>query len=516
MNLKKWVTGLLIIVSCSSRAQTCPITAGPDTSVCAGSIVQLTATPGFNTYSWSPGAGLSDSTIANPVATAVDATTYIVTGTSGSGSNLINNGDFSLGNTGFTSGLNFTSLYSPGDYDVAPTFFTTSYSLGDHTPTTDEMFMSVDGAYSLLTLWQQTIPAITPSTNYNFTFWVTLSSVNAPQFEIHFIGNVTGDVVVSTITGAYGAPPPASYWIWSQVVPPVWNSGANTSVTIKIINLELNGYGNDFGLDDFAFTTTSSCVATDTVTIGINPPPPMPVTTDTAICEGGATQQLQAGGTNILWYTSPGSAAGSITAPTPTSATVGQQSFYATQTVNGCESDTATVHVNILTGSPVFVLDPAQPECSQKTKDIGPVNPSWQYLWSDGSTVSPFTATATGTYVLTASNNCGSTTDSVALVFEDCHCYFYLPNAFTPNGNATNDLFRPKHDCIFGTYDMSIYNRWGQKIFETKDPLEGWDGDYMGKPAELGVYVVHISYTAKSESGYLDPKTVLSSVTLVR
>ncbi len=69
----------------------------------------------------------------------------------------------------------------------------------------------------------------------------------------------------------------------------------------------------------------------------------------------------------------------------------------------------------------------------------------------------------------------------------------YFPNAFAPKG--TNNTFKPVFSFFGGTeFIFQIYNRWGQLIFETKDPTEGWNGTYKGNYVERGVYVYKLSY----------------------
>jgi gliding motility-associated-like protein len=72
----------------------------------------------------------------------------------------------------------------------------------------------------------------------------------------------------------------------------------------------------------------------------------------------------------------------------------------------------------------------------------------------------------------------------------------FVPNAFTPNGDGTNDTFKPVNYFTdqTGDYLLLIYNRWGQKIFETNDILKPWKGDYQGNPSPNGVYIYYISY----------------------
>jgi len=83
-----------------------------------------------------------------------------------------------------------------------------------------------------------------------------------------------------------------------------------------------------------------------------------------------------------------------------------------------------------------------------------------------------------------------------------------VPTAFTPNQDHMNDLFRIKYPNIVKTVYIVVYNRLGQKIFETTDPHKGWDGTVNGIPQPMGTYVWRINYTdaennKESLSGYV-------------
>jgi gliding motility-associated-like protein len=73
----------------------------------------------------------------------------------------------------------------------------------------------------------------------------------------------------------------------------------------------------------------------------------------------------------------------------------------------------------------------------------------------------------------------------------------YVPNAFTPkNGDVLNDIYKPYlayYDAGMD-YNLKIFNRWGEKVFETTDPAEGWDGTYKGELCQMDVYVYVIEY----------------------
>ena len=75
--------------------------------------------------------------------------------------------------------------------------------------------------------------------------------------------------------------------------------------------------------------------------------------------------------------------------------------------------------------------------------------------------------------------------------------YFFLPNAFTPNGDGINDLYFGVGNANEAeSFHLTIWNRWGEMIFETDDPDEGWNGRKFnsGEIAPNGVYVVVVQY----------------------
>lgn len=69
---------------------------------------------------------------------------------------------------------------------------------------------------------------------------------------------------------------------------------------------------------------------------------------------------------------------------------------------------------------------------------------------------------------------------------------FYVPNSFTPNGDGINDTWSPLGNAMLpATYALEIYDRWGEQIFASTDPMKGWDGTSGGDEAPIGVYVFH-------------------------
>ena len=136
--------------------------------------------------------------------------------------------------------------------------------------------------------------------------------------------------------------------------------------------------------------------------------------------------------------------------------------------------------------------------CRGETFIIKPTANAADYKWQDGAVGGLYTATASGLYRITAQNGCGRDTAQINIVFESCPCALLLPNAFTPNGDGVNDNFRPLHACDMTDYSMTIFNRYGEKIYFTTDPLEGWNGKIKGSLLNMGGYVWTVIYTKPS------------------
>lgn len=117
------------------------------------------------------------------------------------------------------------------------------------------------------------------------------------------------------------------------------------------------------------------------------------------------------------------------------------------------------------------------------------------YLWNTGEQSSTLAISSFGTHYLTVTdyNNCIGT-DTINIIRKNC-MYIGIPNAFTPNKDTKNDIFKPIINQAIKQYSFVVYNRYGQKIFETHDYSKGWDGTYKGKDQPIGTYVYRILYT---------------------
>lgn len=117
-----------------------------------------------------------------------------------------------------------------------------------------------------------------------------------------------------------------------------------------------------------------------------------------------------------------------------------------------------------------------------------------EFIWQDGNTALNYVVGDSGIYRVIAHNGCGYDTASVHIARKTCACELTLPNAFTPDNDGRNDVFRPLHPCNMTEYRMQIFDRYGKIIFLTYDFGKGWNGTYNGMPAQTGTYIWMATY----------------------
>lgn len=124
------------------------------------------------------------------------------------------------------------------------------------------------------------------------------------------------------------------------------------------------------------------------------------------------------------------------------------------------------------------------------------------YTWTPASSLScadcanpVATPTNTTTYTVTTDTDCAEPASFTVNVSEPPLVNgLILPNAFSPNNDNMNDIFRAVYNGQLTTYRLTIHNRWGQKVYETENVAEGWDGKFNGNHADIGVYVYYCTY----------------------
>jgi gliding motility-associated-like protein len=121
------------------------------------------------------------------------------------------------------------------------------------------------------------------------------------------------------------------------------------------------------------------------------------------------------------------------------------------------------------------------------------------YHWNTGATTPEIQVSAAGTYTVTITTEAGCTLEgsaTVANIFCGTVCPLpLLPDAFSPNNDGRNDLFRILNPIDIHSADLSVYNRWGERIYYTSHAEEGWDGTNRGKMCDIGSYFYVLRYS---------------------
>ncbi|MEP6749336.1 MAG: gliding motility-associated C-terminal domain-containing protein, partial [Bacteroidota bacterium] len=138
------------------------------------------------------------------------------------------------------------------------------------------------------------------------------------------------------------------------------------------------------------------------------------------------------------------------------------------------------------------------------------VTDATNFYWQNGSTSPQFSVNNPGLYKLNAMNECGTTTIKINIT--KGLCSLVLPTAFTPNSDREDDIFRIKYPFVTRQFSLTVYNRWGQKIFGSNDIKKGWDGTYGGQIQPAGSYIWFVSLV--DEDG--NAQNVHGSVLLIR
>jgi hypothetical protein len=181
-------------------------------------------------------------------------------------------------------------------------------------------------------------------------------------------------------------------------------------------------------------------------------------------------------------------------------------------TASGCRV-TDTVRLEVTMPADVRIEQKAQ-NCAAILSAHASATLSELRWWGPmNGTGKQWTVTQSGRYTLVARDNNGCLVkDSVQVVIADCNPLVEFPNAFTPNQDGRNDMFRPVLKGRLVQYELSVFNVWGQQVFYSKDPFTGWDGTLSGKPQQQATFVWLCRYQLAGQ----DVVTKKGTVVLVR
>ena len=245
------------------------------------------------------------------------------------------------------------------------------------------------------------------------------------------------------------------------------------------------------------------CVASDTISIGLEQLPMVELMADTTLCERTTLiiSPIGFSGGPVIW--SDGSSGPSVV--------VGNSGTWTATVENTCGISTDSVVIEMIDWS-----DPVgeYQVCSGESVHVGLPGGATSISWSTGSDQAEVQLPeGTFTFQLIDVFGCPRQGTITVISASDMDGLAFVPNVFTPNADGLNDTFRvvgADHD----RYELSVFNRWGEHIFNTTDPERAWDGNYKDKPVPAGTYVYVLRYADRCRNGRMVDRP--GHVTLLR
>jgi len=176
---------------------------------------------------------------------------------------------------------------------------------------------------------------------------------------------------------------------------------------------------------------------------------------------------------------------------------------------------TQTLNIQVYP-NPQISLSDQDTLCSEQEVNLNAGSGFTAYKWQDGSSEPKMTATTEGLYWVTVTdyNGCQAT-DSVLL--KQCELLLWMPNVFSPNADGLNDIFLPVYKLnVDITFQMLIFNKWGEQIFSTNEISKGWDGTYKGAPCTEDLYTWTIIFSAPAKYKFLQKSPQSGNVMLLK
>jgi gliding motility-associated-like protein len=265
-------------------------------------------------------------------------------------------------------------------------------------------------------------------------------------------------------------------YTWS---PGITSTGVNTATVIPASTTSYT-----------VTATNNGCSDTAVSTVTVHPTPIITVNSP-SVCNGQTANLTVSGATSYAW--SAGATPTGISTATAAPSTT--TTYTVTGTANGCSN--AGISTVTISPKPNADFTIASNGCSVTFTNL--TTGAISYLWSfgDGSTSvdeTPnytFTQTQPPAVLLIATNSLGCV-DSISKKPELKGTTLFIPNTFTPNGDGQNEIFKVSGASL-STFEATIFNRWGEKIYSWNDPETGWDGTFKGKSIDAGVYVYLIT-----------------------
>lgn len=243
-------------------------------------------------------------------------------------------------------------------------------------------------------------------------------------------------------------------------------------------------------------TDVNNCHFSDTIQVAVIPWSNATITDIAYVCENAVPFDFNAAETGGVWS---GNGISSTANGTFVASAAGVGFHNIIYTISGLcgDSDSSLIEV---AEAPVGSFISTNETCQGAADGTLEINVSggqtpYVYLLDTAYIADSNTGVAPGFYLLSVVDNRGCLwTDSVFILSEAFPCGevdFYIPNIFSPNADGKNDILFVRSNFI-DVLLFVVYDRYGEKVFETTDPLSGWDGTYQGQPVVAGVYYYYV------------------------
>ncbi|MGD0711816.1 MAG: PKD domain-containing protein, partial [Bacteroidales bacterium] len=480
----------------------------PPKYICSGSNVQIGLLPQPDTsltYHWTPPLNLSNDTISNPIANPLISTNYVLVISNGLCTDTILQ-SVGVGNLTVNAGPDTTIC--PGSSVIL-----SATSIGGATSyiwsTTSDFHDTLN--YPLTNNSASVTPAV-PSTYYiqvSNQYCTKIDSVHvnfvilriSPSLLIEpsCAGSCDGQIIVSTSGGTS----PYSY---------IWSTGNTGDTLVNICS------GNYY----VTVSDSKGCKKMDTLTLNSPDTLKINVTHLNVICYDschGAAEASAYGGTPSYTYQWNNGDTGN------TAIYLCPGIYYVTATDNHLCKAVDTVVISSSAAIPPSIYTYADNTTIYVPQSTGlhtTVVPGYTYSWSPPTGLNnPDIAnpvanpTTTTTYIVTVKDQYGCTLmDTITIYVLEVSCNesdIFVPNAFTPNGDNKNDILYVRSNILKSIYFV-IYDRWGEKVFETYDQSTGWNGTFKGKACDPGVFDYYMKATCINDKEFIKK----GNITLIR
>jgi gliding motility-associated-like protein len=295
------------------------------------------------------------------------------------------------------------------------------------------------------------------------------------QNPIVFITAPQDTICAGSSTNLVGNGAASYVWMPSGSTTQIFSVSPTTTTTYSVIGSTLGCTG----------TASTSISVFDSLVITASASPDL-------ICVG-QSSNLVATGANVYFWMPTGFTADSISVSPP---------FTTTYTVWGNTDNCPgmnTVTVNVIPNPTMDITANDTILCPGNFLKLCAPYGFDTYLWNNGSDTDCIVINSGGNYIVHVTNGMGcAATDSI-YIEEACESLIWYPNSFTPNDDGKNDYFTIVGDNI-KSFEIWIYNRWGELLFYSDNIEKSWDGIYHNNPVPPGIYVwymIYESYYAK-------------------